>query len=431
MTFEQHLKKYLEPKFIKELTASLLEERTTSLFLNTKKMSAKKFEDRYPKIRKIKNIPNGYYYDSKIYPFGKSWMFKNGVYYIMDAASMVTTSFLDLKEDDLVLDMCAAPGGKTISLALKFPNTRIIANDLSSQRSLVLSQNIEHMGIGNVMVTNNDFHNYRDSLKNKFDVILLDAPCSGSAMFRKMDEMRNDWSYEKVKFHSLLQKTLIETAYLLLKPGGTIVYSTCSFSYEEDEEVVLDLLANHPDCKVIPIEKDRRFYMSKDVPGSIHLFPNMFQGEGQYICYIKKEGIPPRRKQIDFSLKNFYGYKLPFNYRYFKGEDIYIHNFLEVDPKMFNVLRCGLFLGEFLGVTFKPSFALSQYVTGIPTIRLDQKEAELYLKGQQFVKKNPYPNGYILVSYDGINLGYVKNVKGTLKNHYPIGLRFSDTMTIF
>ena len=186
----------------------------------------------------------------------------------------------------MVLDLCAAPGGKTSHLAIIKNNKGIIvSNEISRERSLILSSNIERMGFNNVIVTNNTIDDFK-GFENSFDRIILDAPCSGSGMFRKESKMKEDWSYGKVTSLSKLQKELIIKAYSLLKPGGTLVYSTCSFSYEEDEEVFKFLLEK-TNAKLSEYENHEFYYQSNKKIG-IHLFPHLFPGEGHYICKIEK-----------------------------------------------------------------------------------------------------------------------------------------------
>ena len=254
MDFKEHLLKYLPSDFVDELLISLEKPRTNSLILNTNKIKEEEFINMFPNIQKNENLYNSYSYDKNIYPFGKSYLFDNGAYYIIDKSSQLTTSFLEVNDNDLILDLCAAPGGKTISLALKYPNANIISNDLSLQRALTLSSNIEKLGLSNVYVINNDFSKIYKNFPETFDSIILDAPCSGSAMFRKSIEMKNDWNYKKVLAFSKIQQELFEIAFFMLKPGGFLVYSTCSFSYEEDDENILNFLKKHKNCKVFALK---------------------------------------------------------------------------------------------------------------------------------------------------------------------------------
>ena len=429
MEFKEHLKKYLEDEEIEKLTKSLLKERTNCLILNTNKVNEENFIKEFSSIEKFEYINHAYYYDKNINEMGKSYLFDNGAYYIMDASSMLVSNNLILKDNSLVLDMCAAPGGKTISLALKYPKVNILSNDLSYPRALTMSSNIEKLGLSNITIISNDFSkNYKQFLE-KFDAIILDAPCSGSAMFRKLEEMKNDWTYQKVLKQQTIQKELIEIAYQMLKKGGQLVYSTCSFSYEEDEEIVLDLLNNHSDIHPILLNDYKEIYHDKSLKEGCHIFPHRFKGEGQFYCLLKKDGdlIANSINQTKFKpnkvVQNVIDeYNLDFlNYEIIDN-NLYGFNY-DFSLKHIPTIRKGINIGEFNKDIFKPSFNLAHYKDSSTSILLTKEEKEKYLHGDTFNKIINLKNGYYIVSYNNLNLGYVKNVNGLLKNLYPKGLR--------
>lgn len=425
MDFKEHLKRYLNNEFIDELISSLGKERTNCLLLNNNKITNEQFENEFPLIEPNKYIDNSYYYNKNIYEFGKSFLFDNGAYYIQDSASMMVANNIPLNDNDLILDMCAAPGGKSIFLALKNKNIQLVSNDLSYPRALVLSSNVEKIGLGNITVIQNDFNKNYTKFHKKFDSILLDAPCSGSAMFRKEIEMKNDWSYDKVLRCASIQKDLLNMAYFMLKEGGYLMYSTCSFSYEEDEEVVLNFLKDHEDIKTISIHNDPTFYHHKNLVDAVHLFPNKFKGEGQFFILLKKDGEKLTNVSINKPLKDDLSlkYSLNFNYKYNIRDQIYYSN-LDINLlKNINILRIGVYVGEIEKNIFKPSFSLAHYLPTSLSIALSVKEKDLYLHGDSFSKDINLPNGFYCVSYNGINLGFVKNINNTLKNFYPKGLR--------
>lgn len=428
MKFEENLKEYLSDEFIHELLLAQEKERTNSLILNTSKMSAQAFKAAFPNIKEHPFLKNVFYYNKNEYQFGKSYLFDNGVYYLIDASSLLVSYYLPTKNDDLVLDLCSAPGGKTISLLLNNldKNLNVIANDLSHQRALELSKNIERQGFSNVVITNNDFSKIYKYYQNKFNAIILDAPCSGSAMFRKNSLAKEDWTINKVLSLQERQKELLKIAYFMLKEDGYLIYSTCSFSKEENEDVVLDALNNFNDLEIINIENKPYYYKSELLPEAIHLFPNLYDGEGQFIALLHKKGITSsstnksKNKIIHKDLLN--KYKLDFQNEININKEIYLNNFT-FDLSKLNLIRPGLHLGSLDKNIFIPSFHLAHYLDSSISIALTEEEFKKYIHGEEIIKNHNIKNDFYVVSYNGINLGFVKYVNGRLKNYYPKGLR--------
>lgn len=428
MKFEENLKEYLSDEFIHELLLAQEKERTNSLILNTSKMSAQGFKAAFPNIKEHPFLKNVFYYNKNEYQFGKSYLFDNGVYYLIDASSLLVSYYLPTKNDDLVLDLCSAPGGKTISLLLNNldKNLNVIANDLSHQRALELSKNIERQGFSNVVITNNDFSKIYKYYQNKFNAIILDAPCSGSAMFRKNSLAKEDWTINKVLSLQERQKELLKIAHFMLKEDGYLIYSTCSFSKEENEDVVLDALNNFYDLEIINIENKPYYYKSELLPEAIHLFPNLYDGEGQFIALLHKKGIASssenksKNKIIHKDLLN--KYELNFQNEININKEIYLNNFT-LDLSKFNLIRPGLHLGSLDKNIFIPSFHLAHYLNSSISIALTEEEFKKYIHGEEIIKNINIKNDFYVVSYNGINLGFVKYVNGRLKNYYPKGLR--------
>lgn len=428
MKFEENLKEYLSDEFIHELLLAQEKERTNSLILNTSKMSAQTFKAAFPNIKEHPFLKNVFYYNKNEYQLGKSYLFDNGVYYLIDASSLLVSYYLPTKNDDLVLDLCSAPGGKTISLLLNNldKNLNVIANDLSHQRALELSKNIERQGFSNVVVTNNDFSKIYKYYQNKFNAIILDAPCSGSAMFRKNSLAKEDWTINKVLSLQERQKELLKIAYFMLKEDGYLIYSTCSFSKEENEDVVLDALNNFNDLEIINIENKPYYYKSELLTEAIHLFPNLYDGEGQFIALLHKKGITSsstnkiKNKIIHKDLLN--KYELNFQNEININKEIYLNN-LTFDLSKLNLIRPGLHLGSLDKNIFIPSFHLAHYLNSFISIALTEEEFKKYIHGEEIIKNYNIKNDFYVVSYNGINLGFVKYVNGRLKNYYPKGLR--------
>ncbi len=432
MEFFESLNAYLPKDEAEKLLSAISNGKVThGLLLNTKKMSDEEFVRRYPNVKKHPFIEHAYLYDKNEYEFGKTMLYENGVISIEDPSAMMVVYFLKPEEDDIVLDMCAAPGGKTIGASLAMNDKGcIIANDISYPRAKALSQNIERMGRGNIIVASNDFVFSYIHFKNTFDKIILDAPCSGSAMIRKNEEAKKDWKYEKVVSCSRRQLELLELAYEMLKEGGTLAYSTCSFNAEEDEEVMLSFKKSHPEIEFIDLKHDDSFYRSSLLPEAVHLFPSRFEGEGQFICLFKKPGTLIKDKREILSNQRYKQFVADYNLEDRSNEMMrskFYSLYQHFDVSHLNVLRYGVKLFELRDV-YIPDHHLTHFLSPDYSWRVSKEEAEAYVHGLSFPTSKP--DGFYIVSYDEQNLGYVKVTKGVAKNHYPKGLRIPSTVEI-
>ena len=256
----------------------------------------------------LSNQVLSYLYDKNEYDLGKSIYHLLGCYYLQEPSAMLPAYLNNCNDNDIVLDLCAAPGGKSVQSAFNMHNNGvIISNDLSKQRALAIVENAERLGLRNLIVTNNDFSLINNYYQDIFTKIILDAPCSGSGMFRKSQEVKDDWTYDKVLKCAEIQKNLVIYAYNMLKPGGIMCYSTCSFSLEEDENII-EYLLKETDAELIEIENNALFYKNSKKPFGIHLFPSKFPGEGHYVCLIKKPGESTKRLETNKTIRTkFYG----------------------------------------------------------------------------------------------------------------------------
>ena len=418
MDFKTHLNKYLKEDEIKSLISSFSNEDRKAIYVNRNKISDEKLLELFPNLKPHPVVPGGFLYNKDEYELGKKIYHELGAYYIQEPSAMLVAHFLDAKPGERVLDLCAAPGGKTIQTALKMQNEGlIIANDLSKSRANILLSNIERLGISNTVVTSYDFKEFYKDFECYFDKIILDAPCSGSGMFRKSEEMKNDWTYEKVLKNAAIQKELIEMCYFMLKEGGTIVYSTCSYSYEEDEEVIEHLLSK-TDAKLISIPSFKGEFRSRKYPETVHLFPHLFEGEGHYIALINKPGLLQCSKLHPTTLVRFSEGKGKYKEtHYFKLTDTLDEKFLK------HSLRPGLFYETNINGKKMLTHHLSRCLDATKSIPLNKEEVIKYVKGETLNKK--CPDGYHFVSYMDMNIGVVYSINGVLKNFYPKGLRFS------
>lgn len=422
MDFKEHLKKYLSDEEINNLVKSFNNKEQKGVLLNTNKLSIDNFLKLFPEVKPHPVVDNAFLFDEDKYPLGKKIYHELGAYYIQDPSAMLVAHFLKPKDNQRILDLCAAPGGKTVGTSLLMHNKGIIyANDISSSRSDILLSNVERMGLGNVVVLNKDFSRLGDKLSNYFDAIILDAPCSGSGMFRKLEAMKDDWTYEKVLKYSAIQKELILLASKMLKEGGMLLYSTCSYSYEEDEEVVKYLLENS-EFSLDEIEHFDGEYRSKEFPECVHLFPSIFTGEGHFIARLKKNGKLSKNTEnnIVFSRK-----KLS------KGNKPQLDKFeVFLDPNEYLISianRPGLFISSKIGNDEIYSHHYSHYLDASSSIELSKEEVIKYMRGESLYKKD-IPDGYNFVSYMGMNIGVTHVVNTTLKNLYPKGLRINASI---
>ena len=218
MDFLNRLKTYLNQEEIDKLAKSLEEESKHALLLNEEKMSVDTLLSIYPNLVRHPIIPNAFLYNKNELELGKSVYHELGCFYLQEPSAMLPAYLLNPNENDVVLDLCAAPGGKSMQASLLMHNKGlIVSNDIAKNRAFAISENAERMGRGNLLIVNNDFSSIYQHYLNTFDKIILDAPCSGSGMFRKMDEMQEDWSFAKVEKYDEIQKSLILIAYAMLK----------------------------------------------------------------------------------------------------------------------------------------------------------------------------------------------------------------------
>ena len=340
-----------------------------------------------------------------------------GLFYMQEATAQAPVATLDLPEEPVVLDLCAAPGGKSAQLAARMRGGVLFSNEIVPSRAEVLSGNLERMGVTNAFVTNSEPKPLCEKLKGRCDVVLVDAPCAGEAMFRKDEQAVRDWSPEHVETCAARQRAILADAEKTVKPGGTLVYATCSFSPQENEQTVQAFLDRHPDFSVVSMRR---------------LYPHESAGEGQFFAVLRREGT---RVPSVFSIGK--SDSLPAfdvcseNLRLPKGQLRLLKDgrFLLLPPMPFSfegvrVVRAGLLLGEVKGTRFEPAHALAVAGKETPLLRtcaLDFDEAMRYLRGETLMRNAE--KGYGAATYMGYALGLYKASDGMLKNHYPKGLR--------
>ena len=221
-------------------------ERTYGLRVNTAKISVEDFLKISPfELEAIPWTSNGFFYDGEKYKPGRHPYYSAGLYYLQEPSAMTPAEIMPIEEGDFVLDTCAAPGGKSTELAAKLNGSGLlVSNDISNSRAQALLKNLEHFGVANTYVISEDLSKLSDKFANKFDKILIDAPCSGEGMFRKEPSIMKTWIELGNEYYVKLQKQITTSALKMLKDGGMLVYSTCTFSKLEDEEIIKHMLAN-------------------------------------------------------------------------------------------------------------------------------------------------------------------------------------------
>lgn len=407
----------------------------------------------------LRSVPwesNGFYYADTDTP-GKHPYHAAGVYYIQEPSAMAPAAYLDAKPGETILDLCAAPGGKSTQIAASMQQEGLlISNEIHPARAKILSENIERMGIRNCVVTNESPQSLAKIFIRFFDRIMVDAPCSGEGMFRKNEDACDEWSTENVALCADRQFDILSSAATMLKPGGRMVYSTCTFAPEENEKTIARFLKAHPDFTVLPCKlyegmspavRDWARTGDADVPDGIEhgirLFPHKLQGEGHFLCVLQKTdqtnlsflgtctngfeaGIPEKdcKEYLDFCRDTLQS-KLTGTYLQF-GEQLYLAPASLPKLKGLKVLRPGLHLGTLKKNRFEPSHALALTLTAQDVLHTldysaESSEIKAYLNGQTLPAEGD--KGWYLVTTDGYSIGWGKLAAGMLKNHYPKGLR--------
>lgn len=453
--FEKKMKAFLGNEW-DDFLYSYDNNRFQALRFNTLKVQSPEERMRILKTLKISSDKRvswanaAYYFDENVRP-GKHPYHEMGLYYIQEPSAMSAAALLAPKPGMRVLDLCAAPGGKSTQLATYLGDSGLlVSNEINTQRSRILSQNIERMGIKNAIVTNEDSFVLASHFPGFFNAIQVDAPCSGEGMFRKLPEAIEQWSMENVAICAARQKEILDNAAVMLKPGGVIVYSTCTFSKEENEDVIEYFLERYPD---FTLEEMERFW------------PHKVDGEGHFVAKLVRRGCvdtdlkADRKTQKDKNSKNRKNETKPAltkenmkllsefldetisedmaawikNSRLVMfGEQLYRLPDMEVDIKGLKVQRAGLHIGEFKKQRFEPSHSLALALKlndakNVVKLTCDNPQTIGFFNGQSVMLSDEQAaeckKGWALVCVDGYPAGWGKVNGAQVKNHYPKGLR--------
>lgn len=441
--FDEYIKCYDAPRYY-------------GLRVNTQKISVKDFLKICPfEVTPIPWIENGFYYDGEQISPAKHPYYYAGLYYLQEPSAMTPANRLPVEPGDKVLDVCAAPGGKATELGAKLQREGVlIANDISSSRAKGLLKNLEVFGIGNMLVLSEEPGKLENYFPEFFDKILIDAPCSGEGMFRKDKKMVKAWEEHGPAFFSKLQRSIITQSARMLKPGGIMLYSTCTFDALENEGTIEYLLKEFPEFRILEMQSYEGFAQGRpefsesgnpDLSKTVRIFPHKMKGEGHFLALLQKgepeEALPGSKsamssgkKKIPEDIQEFFqnvSWQLQPERLDIHGERVYYMPENLPDMRGIRFLRTGLLLGELKKNRFEPSQALAMYLKKSEfahTINLTAEDERItrYLKGETIEVDDltdANENGWQLVCVDGYPLGWGKLNRGTLKNKYLPGWR--------
>ena len=392
---------------------------------------------------KIQWCEDGYYADN-LSINGNHPYHASGVVYFQEPSAMAVACGMPIGENAKILDLCAAPGGKTTHIGARMGNHGLLlSNEIIPKRAAVLSENVERMGLTNTIVTNESPRQLSERFEGFFDGIIVDAPCSGEGMFRKEPQAVEEWSVNHTLSCAVRQKNILDDAYKMLKCGGYIMYSTCTFSYDENESVVQYMIDkyNMQLCHIDGLDK-----LSDGIGDGMQdcrrIFPHKNKGEGHFMALLRRteESNPAKvhqkkkekRKdtQLDLAINLYREFEKSALNTKLDGEFVLFGDNLYLMPEYINldklrVLRCGLHLGITKRNRFEPSHALSHalpadmYINRIE-FSLNSDEIKRYMHGETLSNSM---NGWCIITADSYSIGWGKGSNGIVKNHYPKALR--------
>lgn len=412
-------------------------EHFRGLRVNTLKCSPEKLKSLLDfELKKTPFCDEGFYIPDDVKSLGNNPLHHAGAFYIQEPSATSAVSMLDVQKGDFVLDLCAAPGGKSTQIGAKLGGTGLLwSNEIVKSRANILLSNIERMGISNAVVSNCYPEVLCSQLENTFDRVLVDAPCSGEGMFRKDSKAEQEWSVEHVKSCAERQLKILNSAKNALKDGGVMVYSTCTFSQEENEGVITQFLSENPE---FTLEDANVTFGRPALEYARRIFP-MDGGEGHFAARLRKSGVKSDNfakasapKKIDGKVFEFYDSifkNRPFgeNIEIIKDKIIILPRNYNLINKNIPVLRAGIILGQLVKNRIEPhhsAFTAAKAKECVSSVDFDVNSPEIraFLHGEEISVPQDV-KGYTAVCVNGITLGFGKASNGRLKNKYPKGLR--------
>lgn len=442
--YENRMINLLGDEFEDYLSA-LSAEAVKGFRVNTDKISLEEFEKINPFSRdKIPYVENGFYLSSDkpgTHPFHHA-----GMIYIQEPGAMMPAECINIEPDWKILDMCAAPGGKSTQLKNKLgENGSLVSNEIIPSRCKILTGNIERLGLHNCITTCMDTKKLADTFPDTFDLIMVDAPCSGEGMFRKEEQALSEWSEENVRKCAERQLGILENAVICLKDGGYIIYATCTFSIEENEMVVDSFLKAHPEFKLVPVKEavkentcDGIFFEGcecENINLTRRFYPHKAPGEGQFAAVLRSSR-PSCAKNTKKSVSTDKVDKIVFDFlddtllsydkskvRMYNGNPVYFGG--DYDIKKGTAFCCGITIGEIKKNYIQPHhqffMAMGKYFKRKVELSAESEEMTKYLHGEEI--QADCEKGWAAVTTNGCCVGGIKVSGGKGKNHYPKGLR--------
>lgn len=417
------------------LFRALQAEPPTSIRLNTK-MDVLTFDC---DTEEVPWHEDGYYLSARP-QFTLDPLFHAGCYYVQEASSMFVQQALQqyVRQDSIVLDLCAAPGGKS-TLISEFLGAEglLLSNEVVRQRVFILSENIQKWGNGNTIVTHNTAAEYGLRCENLFDCVLVDAPCSGEGMFRKDMQAREEWSLQNVAMCAERQRSILADVWSALKPGGILIYSTCTFNRKEDEQNA-QWIANELGAEILPLDYDPKWGIVESGVG-YHFYPHKAKGEGFYICVLRKREAsfapfkirPAKRvsvpvageKEIRSWLQHPERWAIRQNDRFTTAYPARYKELIDYLSTQLTCISTGFGLSEERGKNIVPQHSLSMTKDfrreAFQSIALNREQALSYLRTEALGAVENMPIGVVLLTYENVPLGFAKNVGNRLNNLYP------------
>ena len=366
-------------------------------------------------------------------PAGALPLHEAGAYYLQEPSAMLPAAVLNPQPGERVLDLCAAPGGKTTQLALRMAGQGLlVSNEPVPKRAQILSRNVERMGIVNALVVSAMPAQLAARWPGGFDAVQVDAPCSGEGMFRRHPETMAEWTEDAPAGCAKRQAEILDGAAVLVRPGGRIVYSTCTLNPTENEDTVEAFCRRHPAFSLRPFSLP-----GAEAPsGMLTCYPHRMRGEGHFVALLQREGEAEAQLDEDASLPHP-DRQAAQALRAFAQDapaptamlgDTLVHLPGCPDVRGLRVLRVGLHLGQLKGKTFMPdhAWAMACLPPAVPRVPLTAAQAACYQAGET-IQMPDAPRGFVLPTLAGLALGWGKVSDGVMKNHYPKGLRRNMT----